>query len=269
MISSLVELTRCVFDAKGSARGLMSLIALLPPLQRKIFTYAEQYLPKLGYKKRSHLMNKMVPGLSGGKMSASDPNSKIDFLDSPATVKSKIQKAQCAPGEVEGNGVLAFVRNVVVPIGQLLRRQGRAGDRVWAETDEAIFTVKGDPKFGGSVRHFTTVDELEQAYAANEVHPGDLKAATVLAINALLAPIQQELLNDPTFAAVDAGAYPPEVKAAPKKKEKKYTPKPEHLKTDEEKARDQAAASLAGGLPEATGGLNETAALAKAVEEAA
>jgi tyrosyl-tRNA synthetase len=36
-------------------------------------------------------------------------------------------------------------------------------------------------------------------------------------------------------------AYPPEVKvAAGKKKEKKYTPKPEHLKTPEEKARDAA-----------------------------
>ena len=27
--------------------------------QRKIFTFAEKYLPKLGYKQRSHLMNPM------------------------------------------------------------------------------------------------------------------------------------------------------------------------------------------------------------------
>ncbi len=31
--------------------------------QRKIFTYAEKYLPALGYAKRGHLMNPMVPGL--------------------------------------------------------------------------------------------------------------------------------------------------------------------------------------------------------------
>ena len=31
--------------------------------QRKIFTYAEKYLPALGYAKRAHLMNPMVPGL--------------------------------------------------------------------------------------------------------------------------------------------------------------------------------------------------------------
>ena len=34
--------------------------------QRKIFTYAEKYLPNLGYAKRAHLMNPMVPGNSGG-----------------------------------------------------------------------------------------------------------------------------------------------------------------------------------------------------------
>eukprot|EP00958_Prasinococcus_capsulatus_P028724 scaffold7205_cov523-Prasinococcus_capsulatus_cf.AAC.9 len=33
--------------------------------QRKIFMFAEKYLPALGYKKRIHLMNPMVPGLAG------------------------------------------------------------------------------------------------------------------------------------------------------------------------------------------------------------
>jgi len=36
--------------------------------QRKIFTFAETFLPKIGYKKRLHFMNPMVPGLTGGKM---------------------------------------------------------------------------------------------------------------------------------------------------------------------------------------------------------
>lgn len=31
-----------------------------------------QYLPSLGYAKRSHLMNPMVPGLTGAKMSSSE-----------------------------------------------------------------------------------------------------------------------------------------------------------------------------------------------------
>ena len=40
--------------------------------QRKIFMLAEKYLPALGYKKRVHLMNPMIPGLTGDKMSSSE-----------------------------------------------------------------------------------------------------------------------------------------------------------------------------------------------------
>ncbi|SCV68585.1 BQ2448_706 [Microbotryum intermedium] len=237
---------------------------------RKIFTYAELYLPKIGYKKRSHLMNSMVPGLSGGKMSSSDPNSKIDFLDTPALVKSKIQKAHCAPGEVEGNGVLAFIRNVVIPIGKLMSGQGRASERAWADLDDAVFTIKGDPKHGGEARSFASADELEKAYAANEIHPGDLKIAAVQAINALLKPIQDEFAASDAFKTAEAKAYPPEVKATNPKKEKKFTPKPEHLKTPEEKARDAASAAAAGGAETGNAnGVESTGDLKKALDEGA
>ncbi|OBZ72816.1 Tyrosine--tRNA ligase, cytoplasmic [Grifola frondosa] len=68
--------------------------------QRKIFTFAELYLPRIGYAKRAHLMNPMVPGLGGGKMSSSDPNSKIDFLDAPELVRRKIKNAFCEEGNI-------------------------------------------------------------------------------------------------------------------------------------------------------------------------
>jgi len=66
--------------------------------QRKIFTYAEKYLPQLGYAKRIHLMNPMVPGLTGAKMSSSEEDSKIDLLDDEKSVKKKISKAFCEEG---------------------------------------------------------------------------------------------------------------------------------------------------------------------------
>jgi len=53
---------------------------------------AEEQLPRLGYAKRAHLMNPMVPGLTGTKMSSSEENSKIDLLDSAAQVKKKIKR---------------------------------------------------------------------------------------------------------------------------------------------------------------------------------
>lgn len=60
--------------------------------QRKLFAAAKEWLPKIGYKEvrfrkgpfwwsygliccqRAHLMNPMVPGLQGDKMSSSDPD---------------------------------------------------------------------------------------------------------------------------------------------------------------------------------------------------
>ena len=84
--------------------------------QRKIFMGAEKYLPKIGYKCRAHLMNTMVPGLTGDKMSASDPDSKIDLLDKPKAVKKKISKVFCEPGNIEKNPLLAFVKAVVLLI---------------------------------------------------------------------------------------------------------------------------------------------------------
>ena len=64
-------------------------------------------------------MNAMVPGLAGGKMSASDPNSKIDFLDSAEVVRKKISKAFCEEGNTTENGILAFLQAVLIPISQL------------------------------------------------------------------------------------------------------------------------------------------------------
>jgi len=48
--------------------------------QRKIMVLARENLPKLGYKARIEIMNPLLPGLIGKKMSSSDPNSKINLL---------------------------------------------------------------------------------------------------------------------------------------------------------------------------------------------
>lgn len=81
---------------------------------------------------RAHLMNPMVPGLQGGKMSASDKDSKIDLLDPPEVVTKKIKKAVAAPQVVEENGVLAFVEYVLLPASAL---RGNREFRVDRERD--------------------------------------------------------------------------------------------------------------------------------------
>ncbi|CAH0718305.1 unnamed protein product, partial [Brenthis ino] len=159
--------------------------------QRKIFTLSEKILPQLGYAKRVHLMNPMVPGLTGGKMSASEEDSKIDLLDNPANVKKKLKKAFCEPGNIIENGVLSFTKYVIYPL---------------MKSNEK-FVINRAEEHGGRVE-YSNFEDLEAAFAKQEIHPGDLKASVEQAINKLLAPIQ-EIFKEPKLQELTKKAYPP------------------------------------------------------------
>lgn len=157
--------------------------------QRKIFTFAEKYLPHLGYKKRIHFMNPMVPGLTGTKMSASDPDSKIDILDSSDAVKRKLKKAFCEPGKVENNGVLAFVKFVLFPM------------------ISEDFTIHRAEKHGGDVS-FSNYEDLEAAYVKQDVFPLDLKNAVATCLDRFLDPVRKKFESDPELQKLRNKAYP-------------------------------------------------------------
>ena len=206
-------------------------------MQRKIFTFAELYLPRLGYAKRAHLMNAMVPGLAGGKMSSSDPDSKIDFLDPPDAVRRKIKKAFCEEGNVADNGVLSFVEAVLIPISGLRLEHAASkaassagpagGSGEEAEEQKSfvsegapagtVFSVSRDEKYGGPM-HFSTYDALRDAFEKRDVHPKDLKGAVADAIVSLLAPIRKRFEESKEWQEVTGLAYPSPV---PEKKKKK------------------------------------------------
>ena len=63
-----------------------------------------------------------MPGLTGGKMSSSEADSKIDLLDNAASIKTKIKKAFCEPGNVAENGLLSFTKHVLFPLGHGRRK---------------------------------------------------------------------------------------------------------------------------------------------------
>ncbi|SCU79416.1 LAFA_0B02982g1_1 [Lachancea sp. 'fantastica'] len=177
--------------------------------QRKIFVLAEENLPSIGYKKRAHLMNPMVPGLGqGGKMSASDPNSKIDILEVPKQVKKKINTAYCAPGVVEDNGLLSFIEYVVVPIQEL-----KSG------ANSFTFFIDRPDKFGGPIT-YTSFAELVQDYKDEKLAPPDLKTGVSDIINQLLAPIREDYAKDPEFQEAEAKGYPAPVQEKVKKAKK-------------------------------------------------
>ena len=172
--------------------------------QRKIFTFAMENLPALGYKKRSHLMNAMIPGLMGTKMSSSDPDSKIDLLEPAKDVERKIKRAFCEEGLVKDNGLLAFLKFVVFPMRSLKARSDNSSS---SSSSPVTMSFTRKPEFGGDVT-YDSYDKLEADYAAKALHPGDLKRGVTQAINDLLEPIRSHWSQDPELAELTKLAYP-------------------------------------------------------------
>ncbi|MEK6952272.1 MAG: tyrosine--tRNA ligase [Nanoarchaeota archaeon] len=144
--------------------------------QRKILMFARENLPKIGYEPRIEIMTPMIPGLEGGKMSASIESSKIDLLDDEKIVIEKIKKAYCEAGVIEDNGVLAFLKYVVMIIKNDKKEK---------------FVIKRDKKYGGDLI-FENYEKIEEKFMKKELHPLDLKNALAFEINKLLEPIRKK-----------------------------------------------------------------------------
>jgi len=76
--------------------------------QRKILMFARENLPKIHHHVRVEVMNPMIPGLIGKKMSSSDAKSKIDLTDGEEVINEKINKADCIEGDPD-NGLMSFL----------------------------------------------------------------------------------------------------------------------------------------------------------------
>lgn len=175
--------------------------------QRKIFTLAAEVLPRIGFQKRAHLMNPLIPGLQeGGKMSSSDPDSKIDLIDSPEVVRKKLKKAFCPPKQVEGNGVLSFVEFVLLP-ASALRNQGRPR-----------FVV---PRRDAEELVYESVEQMRKDYLADLLQPQSLKPAVTEALLAILEPIRKRFEESKEWQEIEQKAYPPPPAPVKKVKEKK------------------------------------------------
>ncbi|KAF5671406.1 tyrosyl-trna synthetase [Fusarium heterosporum] len=163
--------------------------------QRKIFTFASEALPKLGYKKRAHLMNTMVPGLGDAeKMSSSEPNSKIDILDTSEMVEKKLRKAVCIPKRAEGNGLIAFVGHVIFRVASI--KLGKP--RFVIEQSNGVPLVYEDIRM------------LEKDFEQDVVTPQMIKAALTKTLYQLLEPIRRDFRASEEWQRVSALGYPPE-----------------------------------------------------------
>ncbi|KAL4771141.1 hypothetical protein BDW60DRAFT_69322 [Aspergillus nidulans var. acristatus] len=171
--------------------------------QRKLFAAAVEWLPKIGYRKRAHLVTPMVAGLSGGKMSSSVQDSKIDLLDGPDVIQKKIRKAEAAPKIVEDNGVIAMVEYVLLPAAGLKGKKEFVVERRDAEP-----------------LVYTDIAKLKEDYANDILTPQALKPAVTAALTSLMAPIQAAYQASPEWQEITAQAYPPPVVEKKQKKVK-------------------------------------------------
>ncbi|KAH8589535.1 hypothetical protein B0O99DRAFT_676626 [Bisporella sp. PMI_857] len=160
--------------------------------QRKTFTLANDTMHKMNFKTRTHLVNPMALGLSGGKMSSSDPKSNIDLLDDAVTIRKKIAKAYCTPRKVEGNGILAFIQHVLLPYLALQSPIGEPSISVVLPTHTAPIT-------------FHTFAEVVSTYEADILTPQIVKKIVEDGLIKLTAPIQREFEEDAEWQAIIGG----------------------------------------------------------------
>lgn len=143
--------------------------------QRKIMVLAREMLPKLGYKSRIEIMNPLIPGLIGEKMSSSDEKSKIDLMDCPESIAKKMICAECVAGNAD-NGIMAFLKYILMTI---------------KKDQKEKFVVKRDAKFGGDIS-YSNYEDIEKDFVNKKLHPLDLKNAVAKEIAKLLEPIAKE-----------------------------------------------------------------------------
>lgn len=137
--------------------------------QRKIMVLARENLPKLGYKSRIEIINPLIPGLTGEKMSASVEKSKIDLLDDKEEVNKKMKNAEMTAGN-PNNGIMAFLKYVIMVV---------------KHDNKDKFIVRRDKRYGGDLE-YSDYDEIERDFVARRLHPLDLKLAVAFEINKLL-----------------------------------------------------------------------------------
>jgi tyrosyl-tRNA synthetase len=151
--------------------------------QRKIFMFARENLPRIGYRKRAHLMNPLIPGLGeSGKMSSSEPLSKVELDETTTAIQHKINQAFAREGVAQGNGLLAILKHILF---RFLDKHGRP------------FIAPRPDKYGGP-QIFKSYADVEAAFvlpsgAEGKLMAGDLKSGVRDLLDEFLAPLRAKI----------------------------------------------------------------------------
>ncbi len=145
--------------------------------QRKVHMVAREKLPALGYLKPVCVHMPLLHGLDGAAKMSSSKGNFIAIDDDPETIEKKIGKAFCPPKVVKDNPIIEYAEHVVFPaLGEL--------------------EVKRPSKYGGALE-IASVAEIRKLYAADKLHPTDLKVAVSEALVRVLSPVRKYFEEHP------------------------------------------------------------------------
>lgn len=123
------------------------------------------------------------------KMSKSEPSSAVFVHDDPDTIRRRVAKAFCPPGETRFNPVLNWFDQLVFAL------------------DDAPVRIERSAAGGGPIT-FDTYAELADAYARGHLHPSDAKSALAARLIDRLEPARAH------FARPEVGAMLDEIDVA-------------------------------------------------------
>ena len=140
--------------------------------QRKIHMLMREHLPKLSYKAPIAIHHGNMVGLTGGKMSSSNPNSRIMIDEDTESIKKKIKGAFCPEKQIKDNPILQICQYIIFP------KKGR-------------LKIQRNKKYGGDIE-YKAYEKLEKAYKQG-LHPEDLKNAVTGALIKVLEPVRKHM----------------------------------------------------------------------------
>lgn len=153
--------------------------------QRKIMVFAREVLPKLGYRPRIELLNPLIRGLVGEKMSSSQKDTKIDLMDDEKTLKKRINGADCVAKDTN-NGILPLVKYLIFGT-------------------QNSFLIERPEKYGGNLE-YDSYEAVEKDFVEGKLHPLDLKNGVSEGLNTLLSKFR----NNEELLRLHKEAYPEE-----------------------------------------------------------
>lgn len=153
---------------------------------------------KITEKIGSDIKNKNCKKSSINKMSSSDIDSKIDFLEEPKSIKKKISKAFAEPTN-PSNTLFQFIKYVIFPINKLKNISkftiGGIGEEREKNSDDLNNNLE-----------YVKFEDVEQDYMDDKLTPQYLKLGISNWLINFLSPIKEKL-NNQEFIELTKMAY--------------------------------------------------------------